>query len=550
VNPARALALLLFGLPTLCGLALTLAASFNYLPALGGHGFSLAPWRRLLAEPGLAPSLRLTLSVGFGATALSLALAFAALAGPRRRRRLELALAPLLASPHSTIAVGLAFLIAPSGWIVRLLSPWLTGLTTPPDLAIVGDPLGLSLTLGLALKETPFLLAAGLAALRLFPAQAQFNAARALGYAPATAFLLVVAPQLYVRLRLPVLAVLVYSLSVVDMAVVLAPSRPAPLSMLALHGLMSPDLDEGFLGEAAAALQLGLVVGAVAVWRLLERVAGAALQRRAARGVRAGFADLAAPWLAAVARATLGLGLAALLALVVWAFAWRWPFTRAWPESFTLDLAARAALRLIAPLRTTCLIAFAASAASLALAVAWLEAEDRLRRRAGLGLVALPLLMPQIAYLFGVETLFAALRLDGGFVAVLWTHMLFVFPYVFLALADSWRALDPRYARAAAALGAGPLAALLRVKLPMLTGSLALGLAVGVSVSTAQYLATLFPGGGRVETLTTEALALAGGGDRRLSAVLGLAQALLPLLVFAAALGVPRLVFARRRGLA
>ena len=45
--------------------------------------------------------------------------------------------------------IGLAFLIAPSGWIVRALSPWLTGWTLPPDVATVGDPRGIALVLGL-----------------------------------------------------------------------------------------------------------------------------------------------------------------------------------------------------------------------------------------------------------------------------------------------------------------------------------------------------------------------------------------------------------------
>ena len=63
---------------------------------------------------------------------------------------------PLLAVPHLALAVGLAFLIAPSGWLVRLIAPWPAGWHTPPDVLLVQDPLGLALTFGLVLKETPF----------------------------------------------------------------------------------------------------------------------------------------------------------------------------------------------------------------------------------------------------------------------------------------------------------------------------------------------------------------------------------------------------------
>jgi putative thiamine transport system permease protein len=64
------------------------------------------------------------------------------------------------------------------------------------------------------------------------------------------------------------------------------------------------------------------------------------------------------------------------------------------------------------------------------------------------------------------------------------------------------------------------------------------------------YLPTLFAGSGRVATLTTEAVTLASGEDRRVTAVWALLQALLPLIAFAGATALPRLLFAHRRGLA
>ncbi len=540
VNPAARIAYALLGGPILGGLAVTASAAFGYLPALGRTHVSLAPWRRLFAEPGLWPSLRLTASVGFAATLLSLALAFALLAR-RPGGWLGATLTPLLASPHSAVAIGLAFLIAPSGWIIRLLSPWATGFTAPPDwLTVVGDPQGWALTLGLVVKETPFLLAVGLAALAEVRAEPQTQAARALGYGPARAWWLVVTPQLYARMRWPLYAVLAYSLSVVDMALVLAPSHPAPLSLLALRWLTSPDLAELFPGEAAALLQLALVGAGFAAMRGLEAAASFALDRLARNGRRASMGDGLAPALAMGARAILALGLGSLAALALWAVAWRWPFPRALPQSYSLRLAASEAASLAGPAATTITLAAASAGASLALAVAWLEGEDRLGRRSSSALIFLPLLLPQIAFLFGVEALAAALRWDGGFVAVAWAHGLFVFPYVWLALAGPWRGLDPRYAHAAAALGAGRLKALLRVKLPLLAAPMSLAFAIGVAVSVAQYLSTLFVGGGRVATLTTEALALSSGGDRRLSGVVGLAQALVPLAAYLAAWGVGR----------
>ena len=56
-------------------------------------------------------------------------------------------------------------------------------------------------------------------------------------------------------------------------------------------------------------------------------------------------------------------------------------------------------------------------------------------------------------------------------------------------------------------------------------------------------------GGGRVETLTTEAVALASGGNRRLIGAVALMQMALPAMGFGLALALPRLAFANRRGM-
>jgi len=126
---------------------------------------------------------------------------------------------------------------------------------------------------------------------------------------------------------------------------------------------------------------------------------------------------------------------------------------------------------------------------------------------------------------------------------------LFVLPYVFLTLADPYRALDERYARAALCLGASPNRVFWRVKLPMLLRPVLFALAVGFAVSVAQYLPTLFAGGGRFATLTTEAVALSGGADRRVMGVYAFLQALLPLVGFTAALALPAWLFRGRRAL-
>ena len=550
-----ALTLTLFLTPIAAGLIGTWLPAFGYLPALGGEGFGLAPWRGLLASPGLATSLRLTLTSGFLATAVSLALVIGFVAGCHGTKlfaRLRRGLAPLLAVPHVAVAIGVGFLIAPSGWALRLVSPWATGWQTPPDVALVQDPYGLALTFALVVKEVPFLLLMTLAALDQTRAAERLAVARSLGYGPVTAWLKTVLPAVYPQIRLPVYAVLAFSLSVVDMALVLAPLTPPPLAVLVLRWFNDPDLTLRFTAAAAAALQLLLVIGAIGLWRGLELLAAGLGRRWLVAGARGGGG--------AALRRSAGGAMTALyavtgfsvLGLGLWSVTRRWRYPDALPTAWTLDNWARQGDGLAWAAGTTLAVGLAAALIALALALGCLENEKRrgvTTTGRGLWLLYTPLLVPQVGFLFGAQVLAVRAGIDGTWLALVWSHLLFVLPYVFLTLADPYRALDERYARAALCLGASPNRVFWRVKLPMLLRPVLFALAVGFAVSVAQYLPTLFAGGGRFATLTTEAVALAGGADRRVMGVYAFLQALLPLVGFTAALALPAWLFRGRRAL-
>ena len=542
---------LLILLPVLFGLGHSVMAGFGHLPVLGVKGPSLSPWQTLLAQPGLWRSVILSLWTGMAATVLSLILAFGAIAAlqghaPRLRR----VLAPLLAVPHAALAIGLAFVIAPSGWIARLLAPVLDW-SRPPDVATLGDPWGLALILGLMLKETPFLIAILLAASSQIPLRAQMAAARALGYGRAAVWLWLLVPQLVRLIRLPVLVVLAFSVSVVDMALILGPSNPPTLSVTVSRLFTDPDLHAMLPASAGALMQLGLTALAAAIlWAAmrLARWCGRAMLRRGARWQGLDRA-LAAP----VAMLALLLVLAGLAAvtLAAWsiAFSWRWPDL--WPDRLSLATWQRQSAWLPAA-QTALWIALAATAIAMLLAVLWLEGSDRAGRPGLQGwmraAVALPLVLPQLSILIGLSGLL--LRADlSPMAAVIWGHVLFVFPYLVIALAGPWAALDPQLTRTAASLGVGPWGRLWRVKLPVLIAPLSLAAALGFAVSIAQYLPTLFLGGGRVATLTTEAVALSSGSDRRVAAVHATLQAGLPWLIYLAALILPAFLHRDRRAL-
>lgn len=542
---APAVTLAVFLLPIVAGLAGTLLPAFGWLPALGGDALSLQPWRALLDTPGLGTALQLTLAVGWSATMLSLGIAIGTVAALHHRpagKRLGGWIAPALAMPHSALAIGLAFLLLPSGWLVRWVSPWLTGWTLPPDVGTVGHASGWPVVLALVLKEVPYLVLMMLGALNQIPAERQVRAARALGYGPAQAWLAAVLPQVLAQIRLPVMAVLAFSLSVVDVAMILGPGNPPTLAVMVVRWLGDPDPRWLFPAAAASTLLLAMVIASLAAWRAVEAALRAALARWAMGGVRQPALAWAAGAAAAGGALLLMLAAAAILSLGLWSVAtqWRWP--AAWPAAFTIDHWLRQAGSLAGPAATTAMLAVAATLLALMLVLACLENESQARHPAprSLALLYVPLLVPQVAFLFGLQVLLVRLQLDGRFGAVLWAHLVFVLPYLFLSLADAWRGYDERYTRSALALGASRWRVFWRIKLPILLPPVLISAAVGFAVSAGLYLPTLLAGAGRVATLTTEAVTLSSGADRRVIGTWAMLQATFPLLAYGAAVGWPR----------
>jgi putative thiamine transport system permease protein len=314
----------------------------------------------------------------------------------------------------------------------------------------------------------------------------------------------------------------------------------------------NPELRLRFPASAGALLQLVLVAAGIAFWAGLEWVVRRVGQNWISSGRRGG-ADRFPRFIAAAAFAvTSAAASAGLLSMILWSFAPAWRFPHAWPDGLTLANWTRHVSTLQEPFFNTIVVGMSATLIALALVIAALEQESRFGRRtlvtAG-GFLYLPLLIPQIAFLFGGQILLVFAHLDGRWLALTWLHLVFVFPYVFLSLANSYRAWDNRYGRTGLCLGAAPFRIFLQIKLPMLLRPIMAAAAVGFAVSVGLYLPTLFAGNGRYPTLTTEAVTLSAGGDNRLLGIYALLQMVLPLLGFTLAITVPACFFRHRRAM-
>lgn len=526
--------------PVLAGIAATVLSAFGWMPGADGGGSPLDAWRRLFAEPSLARSALLGGLVGAIAAMFALAAVIAGLAatwGTPVGRAVTALLSPLLSVPHAAAAFALAFLIAPSGWILRLLSPWATGFDRPPDLLIVNDPWAGAMLAGLTLKEIPFLYLVALAAIPQTRPSERLAVAASLGYGRFKGFLVGVAPDLMSRLRLPLAAVAAYGSSVVDVALVLGPTGPATLAVRIVQWANLPDLSWRSVAAAGALLQAAVAAAAVLAVLGLEALARSALIRFGRSG-RRHASDRTIRVVAGAGLAVPAMIMAAgLVALALWSIAGPWRFPDAWPT--TLGTATWTAVwpslsRAVVDSLWIGLVATGATTAGTVILLATL-AGGRPPPEIVSGILFLPLLVPEVTWIFGLDLALLAAGATAGPVPVLIGNVVLIAPYVWLSLVGPWAGLDPRYERVAASLGASPLRRLAAVRLPMLAGPLMTAAAIGFAVSVAIYLPTLVLGGGRVATVTTEAVALASGADRRIVGATALVQAVLPFAGFALA---------------
>ncbi len=513
------------------GVLLTVSLAFGNTGV--GTSWHSSAFSDLLNTPAFTTSVLLTLWTAWGSTLLAFILALCLGFWIQRSKlgKLTGALLPaLLSVPHAAFAVGFFFLLSPSGWLARIVSPWLSGWLRPPDIATVQDPWGIALLLGLAIKETPFLLLTLLAALGQSNHTRNQWLGQSLGYSAWRCWLTLTVPQLYKQMRLPLLVVLGYGLSVVDMATILGPAIPGTLAVQSTRWLYDADPAQWPLGAASALCLVLLSLFSLAIARGLEHWGRPALKLLWLNGKRSapvseGFARWALPplWASSL--------LASLMVIALWSVTWRWRFPDALPTSFSVRFWLRNSEQILTPTWHTLTLGITSTALSLIATMALLELSRKLKP-AHFALLYAPLLLPQLAFIFGVQVMLLNLQADGQWWAIVWVHSLFVFPYTVLTLYGPWRAYDARYSQLGLALGKSPWHVWWNIKRPLLSKPLCYAAALGFSVSVAQYLSTLFVGAGRFPTLTTEAIALSAGGDRRALAAIAFVQMALPLMAF------------------
>ncbi|HAL0158105.1 TPA: ABC transporter permease subunit [Escherichia coli] len=225
---------------------------------------SLTHWQALFADPQLPQALLATLVsttiAAVGALLIALLVIVALWPGPKWQRMCA-RLPWLLAIPHVAFATSALLLFADGGLLYDYF-PYFT----PPM-----DKLGIGLGLTLAVKESAFLLwilAAVLSEKRLLQ---QLIVLDSLGYSRWQCLNWLLLPSVASALAMAMLAIVAWSLSVVDVAIILGPGNPPTLAVISWQWLTQGDADQQTKGALASLLLMLLLAAYVLLGYLLWR---------------------------------------------------------------------------------------------------------------------------------------------------------------------------------------------------------------------------------------------------------------------------------------
>ena len=378
-----------------------------------------------------------------------------------------------------------------------------------------------------------------LAALSQIKVKETLNVFRSMGYYKLTIWLKCILPQIYHSIRLPIYAILVFSISVVDVALIIGPQIPPPLAVRIVEWFNHPaDLNYKLPASAAVIFLFFLCVFLILSWELTIKIISIFFRRFLSNGNRGkkwksffiGFQNFIISFNLAI--------FIGLLSLFLWSFARVWRFPSILPTEWTTRNWLRDTDLLLELFCSSLFIGFVTSFISIVLVILCLEREllsSKKLSSKGLFLIYLPLLIPQLSIMFGFQIFLTKFNLEGNLWIVIWSHLIFVLPYCFLALGDTYRNFENRYKLVALGLGVSPWKFFWKIKFILLLEPILLVFAIGFSVSIALYIPTLFAGAGRINTITTEAVSLSSGANRKIIGVYATLQMLLPYLLLISA---------------
>ena len=535
----KALWVLLSGVlivPITFGILGFLLPSFGYFPILDKHQFNLDYFYVSSNVPGISKSIILSFFTGFLSTVLALffsQLIILSIFQSRVFSFIKTIISPLLALPHVTMAIGLLFIFSPSGLLLRIFSPWLTGFERPPNIFIIPDDYGFFLILGLVLKEIPFFILVSISAIEQFGARKFFNLGKSLQHTTFSVWCVLLFPLIYHRIRLIVFIVIAFAASVVDMSLLLAPSTPSTLAIQILQNYQSSEPKSLFIASNLALIQLLVILKLFLIWFLLEKLLSNKYLFTFLVNAVSYKSNLIKYFTFTLILILSILSFLTIISSFLWGLGGNWYFPNLLPKNISFEVLTIFFNENKSLILISVFVPLIVSILSCLIVTLWVELTESLNKRNKFleGLIFLPLLIPQISFLIGMQSFLIPLNFNNFLLPLIIVELFYVIPYSFIILAPSFRAISKDILKVASSLGKNRFERLILVKIPMIMPTFLLSIAIGMLVSFALYTPVYFIGAGRVTTLTVETLNLSLSGAKRDLGVATIFQIIIPIII-------------------
>ena len=528
--------ILVFLIPILFGLIGTI------LPSLG-HYFELSSnitfdfYEKVFFISGINKSIFLSIFVGILSTIISLILSQAILSKiyfTKHISSLKRLLFPLIAFPHITMAIGISFLFSSSGFLMRLIS-LIYNFERPPNTDFFPDNYGFFLILGLILKETPFFLLISLGVLSTIKTKEYFYIGMSQNYTNFTSWIIYVFPQIYKKMKISIFVVLIFSSSVIDLPLVLAPTTPSTLSIRILQQFTQPDLSNYSLAASLSILQFLLILTSIIIWLLIEKIIQNPKTSIFFKNILPKSNKILENTLLIISYALLFLFMINIFITILWAFADLWGFPKIIPEKISLNNFNIFFSYNFNTFFNTIFLAFLGSIISLIFVIVWLEVTDYLNYQGKfLNLIFyIPLLLPELSILLGISFFLIKSNFNNLYLNLIWINVIYILPYTFLIFSNSYKNINKNFIKIALSLGHNYLSIIFKVKLSLILDLLFLTLAIGFIISISLYAPIYLIGNGEISTLSLEIINFQTSGNRKDLAVATILQMFIPLIVLA-----------------
>lgn len=504
-----------------------LVGSLSLLPLLGivvglwpSEQISVADIEALLAYKGLTESVLMSLFSGIFSSLLSFYIAFMVYSQYHNSVRLqsfEKYLAPLLSLPHLAIALGLVFLFSDGSLFFVDSGLPRKGLST--------------LIVTIVIKEVPFFLLIFSAMGRQLPIQSWLLQGKVLGYQDYQGWWYVVFPALLKQSRLALIAATAYTLSVVDISLLVGPNIPDLLAVSVYRWQSSFASGDQALAFWANVLLLILLAISVVILYSHEKFARVCSKILAVKGNDLTLAKMTPAFKAWLP--LLGLLTAMMVAIfVLWSVGFKGQINSFELTQVNLGLWQQEWMFFVEPLQNSLLIALVAAFLGVAFALLSLELQRQKGQYWPDYFWLLAIILPQLSMVLGWQIMHNWLEGDFHSGWIVLSHLPFTFAYAYLVLKGPFGSVETNYELLASSFGYSLWQRWWKVRFRLLLPAIFIALAIAFSVSIAQYIPTLMLGAGRVTTITTEAVTIGTGSQQDLIALYILLQSSLPFMAF------------------